>query len=253
MSTFNVRGDNKDRPDLTTIAMRYKSDKGLVDAGAHPAHKYTYIYDKYLSPIRDEKIRILEIGVFDGQSLRMWEDYFPNAEITAIDIDPRCAEFASERSRVFIGDGTDMDFIRREVFSQVGDMFDVIIDDGSHRNDHIIMSLENLFPHLKYGGYYFIEDYIVTTIVGKWWHRPYKGFRDFFDFIAYLHREQHFSGEATSGEYEPGDERIRRLYLDPSKQGCSIWNESLYGVSVYTNLCVLERQNRMTRIAPPAP
>ena len=36
--------------------------------------------------------------------------------------------------------------------------FDVIIDDGSHESEHILTSLKTLFPRLKTGGYYFIED-----------------------------------------------------------------------------------------------
>lgn len=116
-----------------------------------------------------------------------------------------------------------------------------------------MMALENLFVHLKYGRYYFIEDYIVTTIIGNMWHKPNKGFQNFFDCIACLHQEQHVSGPVSVENYVVGDERTRRLFLAPSKKGCSIWNESLYGVSVYTNLCVLERQNRLTRVSAQSP
>ncbi len=45
---------------------------------------------------------------------------------------------------------------------KAGVEFDVIIDDGSHRPDHQQITLAALFPHLKPGGLYFVEDLLVN-------------------------------------------------------------------------------------------
>ena len=49
-------------------------------------HKYDIVYEKYMSHRRDEKINLLEIGVFKGDSIKVWLDYFPNATIYGVDI-----------------------------------------------------------------------------------------------------------------------------------------------------------------------
>lgn len=247
MSTF-ILSPHSVQSDLTALAAKYGTDKGAANVGPLSGHKYTYIYEKYLHQLQEKEISLLEIGVAHGGSLRMWEEYFPNARLYAIDINPECQRHSSARSTVFIGDATDPDFMKQTVFPVAGETFDLIIDDGSHRNDHIIKAAESLFSHVKYGGYYFIEDFTVTTLKGSCWHAPYKGFTDFFEFAAYLSREIHFGGTIDGLGYRNGDDRIPSIFRDSSRTGCSIWNESLFSISLYTNLCVLERQNRLSRI-----
>ena len=64
---------------------RYDSDK--IASG------YLDLYDPILEPWIDKEIRLLEIGVHSGGSLRLWSDYFPKGTIVAIDISlPRAFE-----------------------------------------------------------------------------------------------------------------------------------------------------------------
>jgi hypothetical protein len=246
MSTFTLP-PCPGRPDLTALAAKYGTDKGVAAVGPLPGHKYTYIYEKHLHHLWDKEISLLEIGVLNGSSLRMWEEYFPNAKLYGIDINPECRKHSSSRSTVFIGDATNPEFMEKNVFPVAGDSFDIIIDDGSHQNDHIIKAAEYLFSYVKYGGHYFIEDFVVTAFEGTCWYAPYKGFRDFFEFAAYLNREIHFGGGIDSMAYRNGDNRVPPIYRDKSRTGCSVWNESLYSIAMYTNLCVLERQDRLSR------
>jgi demethylmacrocin O-methyltransferase len=86
----------------------------------------------------------------------MWEDYLPNSKIVAIDIDQKCKRFETERSKICIGDQTDIVFLK-SVGEEAGP-FDCIIDDGGHRMEHHQASLPTLWPYLRVGGWYAIED-----------------------------------------------------------------------------------------------
>jgi hypothetical protein len=144
-----------DRPSLREIALRTGTDKEGV-------HSYTAAYERHLRHLRDSPIRLLEIGVGGyadpakgGESLRMWKEYFPRAEIVGIDIHDKAA-LAEQRIAIVRGDQSDPDFLAR-VGREFGP-FDVIIDDGSHYSAHVIASFVGLFPFLADGGIYVVED-----------------------------------------------------------------------------------------------
>ena len=120
-------------------------------------HGYSIFYAHYFEAMRDLPIRILEIGVLDGRSLASWADYFPNAKVYGLDIDPDCVRFESGRIHIFTGGQTDSDLLAR-VRNEVPEGFDIIIDDGSHYADHVITTFGELFPHLRPNGIYVVED-----------------------------------------------------------------------------------------------
>lgn len=138
------------------------------------ASNYHPVYDKFLEPIRNNKINLLEIGLgtithgpsnmfgwkeqnvdyLPGASLKAFRDYFPNGLIYGVDIQPDCM-FTDERIETFLFNSTDNDLCN----ANLKDMeFDVIIDDGDHSANFQIKTFENLYHRLKLGGYYFIED-----------------------------------------------------------------------------------------------
>lgn len=119
-------------------------------------HNYCEKYEFHLGHLRDKKLTILEIGVMDGRSVRMWRDYFENSKIVGIDIRQNCLNYQEERIFIEIGDQQDPVFLNK-VNNEHGP-FDIIIDDGSHRWMDIIVSFKNLFPCLKSGGFYVVED-----------------------------------------------------------------------------------------------
>jgi SAM-dependent methyltransferase len=141
---------------LDELAIRHGTDKGTQSARGLTPKRYTTVYERYLAPLREEPITLLEIGVQTGASLRMWEDYFPRARIFGIDIKEECLKHASDRSTVLIGDQTDREFLR-SVVDQTGPL-DVVVDDGGHHMDQHRVSLEELFPHVRPGGLYCVED-----------------------------------------------------------------------------------------------
>lgn len=100
---------------------------------------------------------MLEIGVQTGASVRMWADYFPNAQIVGIDINPQCAQFASRRIQIITG-SQDNPEIAKFFRSEYPDGFEIVIDDGSHVGEHQRASLDLFFPLVRPGGLYVIED-----------------------------------------------------------------------------------------------
>ncbi|WP_138774321.1 class I SAM-dependent methyltransferase [Desulfohalovibrio reitneri] len=90
-----------------------------------------------------------------GSSLRMWRTYFPKARVYGIDIHDKKSH-DERRIKTFKGSQVDGDFLDR-VIDEIGRP-DIIIDDGSHINSHIIGSFEHLFPKMKEGGIYAVED-----------------------------------------------------------------------------------------------
>ena len=117
---------------------------------------YPEIYDKHFTKYRDLPINILDIGILNGGSLQIWEKYFPRAKIFAIDIDEKCKQYESDRTKIFIGDQADKFFLRN-VKAQVPQI-DIIIDDGGHRAEQQINTFEEMYYHLKTTGVYLIED-----------------------------------------------------------------------------------------------
>jgi hypothetical protein len=139
---------------LDRLADVHKTDKG-------GGHGYTKVYRQFLRPYKFRPLRLLEIGVGGkgptdgGASLRMWKDYFPFGKIYALDLFDK-SPLEESRIRIFQGDQADPEALRR-VTDESGDL-DIIIDDGSHCNDHVIQTFELLFPRLKVDGLYFVED-----------------------------------------------------------------------------------------------
>jgi cephalosporin hydroxylase len=135
---------------LDQLGTRYRTDKASF------GHGFLNLYERFLDPIRAEVRSVLEIGVCDGASLPMWRDFFPNANVVGLDINPDTLKHAGERITVEIRDQSNVaDLV--EVARTYGP-FDLVVDDGSHQWDHQITSLRSLLPHVKPGRYYILED-----------------------------------------------------------------------------------------------
>lgn len=137
---------------LTNLANEHTCDKGTE---WYEKHGYTEVYDKYI-PERG-KVDLLELGIWHGDSVRMWKDYNPDLRIDGIDIDNDVLRYiqSDERSNIYIGNATDKEFLN---ISLEDKMYDFIIDDGSHYMMDILVSFRILWKRVKSGGIYFIED-----------------------------------------------------------------------------------------------
>lgn len=139
--------------ELTLLANKYGSDKGNLYGSKH---NFTEIYSKYFNFFRYKKINLLEIGINDGSSLKMWYDYFPNATIYGIDIDDKSI-FNNDRISCGILDQSNKEHL--EHFTQnINIDFDIIIDDGSHHISDQQLTFGYFLPLLKSSGVYVLED-----------------------------------------------------------------------------------------------
>ncbi len=135
---------------LADLCESYKSDK----CAWH--HNYVELYETFFSPLRDEVERIFEIGVAEGYSLQLWEDYFPNATVFGIDI-VDSSSIDTDRIKTFVADQSSREQLGAFLAAHGSD-FDIILDDGGHAMNMQQISFGYLFPHLKPGGLYVIED-----------------------------------------------------------------------------------------------
>ena len=118
---------------------------------------YFDIYHRHFARFRGQQLTMIEIGVFNGGSLRMWRDYFgPQAKIVGVDINPDCEKFAEPDIDVVIGDQSDRAFLR-ELAARYPD-FAILVDDGGHRMHQQIATFEELYPRLRSDGVYLCED-----------------------------------------------------------------------------------------------
>jgi hypothetical protein len=156
------------------LAKSYDHDLGrLFFSNTGPVvHKwiqYIDVYETYFSKYRDTNVKMLEIGVSNGGSLNMWRKYLGGeAIIYGIDINPECAKRVSQPNQVRIGSQADPDFLRA-VVEEMGEL-DIVLDDGSHVAEHQKTSFDVLFPLLKDGGLYIIEDTHTA-----YWRREFNG------------------------------------------------------------------------------
>ena len=174
---------------LGALFRKYGSDKDR--------NGYTALYKSLFKNIRNHKdLVILEIGVgciqamgasyagYEGASLRVWGDYFPNARrVYGIDISPdiQRIKFDDNNTKlsVHLCNSVDTESVNKfiqlvrqellnqneeflnqneELLNQNEPLFDIIIDDGSHLQEHQVQTLAHFYKYLKPNGYYIIED-----------------------------------------------------------------------------------------------
>jgi len=141
---------------LCALAEKYGCDKT-----PSILHHYTPLYDMLFRcrPVR----RVLEIGILNGASLRMWRDYFPKAEIFGLEINPDVL-FAEDRIQTCQCDASDASSLRAAA-ALFGGHFDLIIDDASHLPSDQITAAWALEPYLAAGGLHVIEDVALPATV----------------------------------------------------------------------------------------
>lgn len=133
---------------LTGLADLYGSDKGNIK------HLYTPVYEKLIADLtpnrKTARLRVGEIGVACGASLRMWANYLPQSQIEGFDIRPNCANLCKDLPNVTITIADPRTVDRRN--------YDLFVDDGSHIAEDIVDTLVHCQTWVRSGGYYVIED-----------------------------------------------------------------------------------------------
>lgn len=143
---------------LDQIATRYGTDK------ASWYHGYCDDYDAVFTPLRDQPIVLLELGFFEGRSALTWREYFPNATIAVVDINWPIRRVDGVHK--YRGDQADPALVATMVAAHGA--FDIVIDDASHLEAKTLASFALLWPHVKPGGYYVVEDIDAYLTVPGW-------------------------------------------------------------------------------------
>lgn len=175
--------------DLGRIASKYDTDKAVHT-------HYLKNYEHYFQPLRNEEIRLLELGIKHGGSLLLWRDYFSEGTIVGLDINPVTLDDESGRVRTYQGGQQDTELLDRIARETAPEGFDIIIDDCSHIGVLSRVSFWHLFDnHLKSGGVYVVEDwgtgYWESWVDGVAYRPHTKGYRrSIYQFVRVLARLQ---------------------------------------------------------------
>ncbi|MCM1089528.1 MAG: class I SAM-dependent methyltransferase [Muribaculum sp.] len=144
----NANGFFKQYTELDCLGKAYGTDKSSL------WHNYLNKYEFFLKQMKHESINVLELGCFHGGSMKMWKDYFVNAQIYAVDIDEECRKYEENRCHVLIKDLSSEQSLEEITKLEPS----VIIDDASHMTSHQVKAIYHLLPCLKPGGVYILED-----------------------------------------------------------------------------------------------
>lgn len=148
---------------LELLAKRYNVDKR--------EHGFIEIYSNYFYYQRKSIKALLEIGVYKGDSLRMWADYFSCAKIYGWDLKPYALNEFGINISTFLVNQEDRASIEKflSILGKEKIKFDVIIDDGGHTMQGQQISLAMLWEYISPGGIYIVED-LHTSLP----HNPYE-------------------------------------------------------------------------------
>lgn len=216
--------------DLKT--MWHSMNKGTCAKWEH----YFEIYERYISKYRNQPVNYLEIGVQAGGSLELMRNYLgEQAHIVGIDIDPACANVPNYGSTIHIGSQEDRAFLKSVAAQHP--QFDIIIDDGGHTAQQQITSFEELWPHLKFGGVYIVEDLHCS----QWWPRFGAGTPTFLDYahglanrLSKWHTDEHWFHNRYS---IPREQRNNN-----GPQVTDFATREIFSISYYDSIIAIEKR-----------
>lgn len=207
------------------------------DLTAYKWHHYFPVYETYMQKYRDTAPKMLEIGVWRGGSARMFADWLgAGTHITGVDVDPSCAAYSVPGIDILIGDQSDRAFLA-QLAAEHGP-WDIILDDGGHTDRQILTSFEVLFPHLKDGGVYLIEDTHAHWLASSFRDHP-KG-HNIVHLVAELFSEMHrWTGNAQKFEawHVPPPDR-------KAPTPAPYFTSHVAGVHLFDSLVVIDKQQR---------
>jgi len=158
--------------DLKRFALYYITDKEITFG-----HDYIPGYVDLFESRRHSVENVLEIGIglgahynlmsschqnySMGGSLKMWRDYFSNAQIYGMDL-YECPPLGP-RITTFVGNQSKKEDLL-SIVDRMGGTLEIVIDDGSHLAQHQVFSFMVLAEYMKPGGVYVVEDVLAQNI-----------------------------------------------------------------------------------------
>lgn len=152
---------------MRSVAKIFSSYEELDAQGRHvngtdkngPCHSYGDAYEQILADANIARAGVtlmMEVGVADGSSLLAWAEVFPHARVVGMDIHQCSRSRESDRVEFHLGDATVADNCRMVA---AGRQFDLIVDDASHQLGDILATMFHLFPYVRPGGLYVVEEF----------------------------------------------------------------------------------------------
>lgn len=153
---------------MKTVAEIFRSYGVLDEHGRHvngtdkeTNHHYGDTYQRLLECRFDglDKVKLMmEVGVADGSSLLAWRDIFPNALCVGLDIhhSDKASDPHDPRLEFHLGDQRSRADCER---SAAGRQFDLIVEDATHCLANTMLTLFWLWPFVKPGGLYVVEEW----------------------------------------------------------------------------------------------
>jgi hypothetical protein len=160
---------------LDELACKYGTDKGSTE------HNYcATVYEPLFAHLRHQPIVLVELGIWEGASLKMWSEYFthPDRVIVGVDNVDRFDAAVWRNTYTYIADQADADLPVAKLLPNI------IIDDASHISTKTIASFQNWFPHLKPGGLYIVEDIVTSYYYPEDIEHPCNTAMEFFKRLA---------------------------------------------------------------------
>jgi hypothetical protein len=149
---------------LDSIGIKHQTDKASQFSRTYAKpHDYLRHLERFFEPMREDCISLIECGVGGGESIKMWLEYFPAASVWGIDLVYDTNPFNSlsksptDRYRFSCGNQSNPRFWDG-FFGAYGREFNIAIDDGSHVASDMKAMFTSVWPHLKSGGFYVVED-----------------------------------------------------------------------------------------------
>lgn len=151
---------------LDQIGIEQQTDKASQFSRTYAKpHDYLRHLEKFFAPWRGKPIKFLEIGVGGGESIRTWLEYLPHAVVFGIDNFQGSNPWNTvskdatphDRYKFVAGDQSDPNFWAQFVADYPIE-WDVFLDDGGHASNQVITTFNCMWPHVKSGGLFIIED-----------------------------------------------------------------------------------------------
>ena len=121
-------------------------------------HCYLPVYNNYFNYYKEKASNVLEVGIANGGSIRLWRDYFDNATIYGVDMQKDASEDLKNDGKIKLfleTNAYDENFVKNNL-SDV--KFDIILDDGSHKLEDLKQVIKLYLPLLKDDGVLILED-----------------------------------------------------------------------------------------------
>ena len=146
-----------DFPDFISLCNKYPDTDKDGDA-PHGIHSYSDPYTELLADRRLKPLRVLEVGVRRGGSLKLWREFLPNSLVWGVDNGSEAGMWTPDTDRIEVkyADSTKPETLAK--FAAECGPFDFAVDDGHHNPLVQIATFAALRPYLAPDFIYVIED-----------------------------------------------------------------------------------------------